>query len=159
MSYVSSSYPRSYDEYIAASEGTTKPHFTIESIPSSINAQVGETFDICAKIKNDGTASGTYKAELYNEQETIVDQAEQTLNAGKDVEQCLHDSRSQAGTYTYTYKVYNEATETYDDQATVTVNVTSAPPPTTSTANTSKMGFGWILLIILLLIILGGRKK
>ena len=135
-----------------------QPHFIITNIPDTVNAYVGEVFNICATIKNDGASSGTYRAELYNEQNMLVDQDENTLDAGQDVIQCLHDQKGEPGTYVYTYKVYNEQTGQYDDQATVTVNVQSKPP-TTSTTKTSKMGFGWLLILILLLLLLGGSKK
>ena len=135
----------------------TEPHFTIVDYTQSITVVKGQSFNVSATVKNDGSASGSVVVRLKDYNDTIVDTKTITLNAGEQQTVTLTATApSTTGTYNYTIEAYNETTSTVDDSKTVTVNVTEEQ---VSGATTTNWIWIIILIIILLLLLLVMRRR
>jgi len=114
--------------YIPVGYGYSQPHFDITAHTGTVTASPGEQVNLWVTISNDGNASGVARVELYDNDNNLVNSQEVTLDPGaSQTVQFTITAPSQPGTYTYTWKVYNEATSTYDDTAQDTVTVQANP--------------------------------
>ena len=117
-------YGTSYEDFDYTPSTTGNPHFRIMAVTDTVNTEPGATISIDVTVENDGDADGDVTIELRDHNDVLQDSRTVTIPAGDNASVTLNGTAPSAeGIYNYHVKAYNVATSTYDDDKTVTVNV------------------------------------
>ncbi|PLJ78054.1 MAG: hypothetical protein B7L53_03220 [Thermofilum sp. NZ13] len=102
--------------------GQQQPHFTILSYNSTIAGTVSSKQVLVVTVSNTGQVAGTARVEVYDQNGNLVNATQLSVSPASPKTATLTVTLPPTrGTYTWTLKVKNLATGSYDDSKTITV--------------------------------------